>query len=131
MAGINCVFLLGRLTRDPQVRLTPEGAEARFGLGIAHRSRVATGDWRETPCFVEVVASGRQAELAGAHLRKGRAVFLEGRLDFDRSERPVTGWRDRLHVVAQRLTFLPRAVGAQPREDGAADAVPAWIDQEG
>jgi single-strand DNA-binding protein len=130
MAGINCVFPLGRLTRDPQVRRTPEGTEARFGLGIAHRSRDAAGDWRETPCFVEVVASGRQAELAGAHLRKASAVFIEGRLDFDGSERPVTGRSDRLHVVAQRLTFPPRTIGAQPREDGAS-AVPAWIDQEG
>jgi hypothetical protein len=67
MAGINCVFLLGRLTRDPQVCLAPERTEIRFGLGIEYRARDATGSWRDAPCRVEVVASGRQADLAGAH----------------------------------------------------------------
>jgi single-strand DNA-binding protein len=126
MAGINCLFLLGRLTRDPQVRLTPEGAEARFTLGIECRARDATGAWRTTTCLVEVVAAGRQADLAGAHLRTGRAVFVEGRLDANGAEAP-----DRLRVLAQRLTFLPRVLGAQPREDGAVTVAPAWIDQEG
>jgi single-strand DNA-binding protein len=124
------MFLLGRLIRDPEVRLTPEGAEARFGLGIAHRSRDAAGAWRETPCFVDVVALGREADRAGAHLRKGRAVFVEGRLDYAPPGTAEARRSDRLHVVAQRLTLLPRAVGAQPRDDGSVLAVPAWLDQE-
>ncbi len=126
MAGINCVFLLGRLTRDPQIRLTPDGAEARFALGIEYRTRDAAGVWRTVPCLVEVVAVGRQADLAGAHLRKGRAVFVEGRLDGDGVESA-----DRLRVLAQRLTFLPRVLGAQPRDNGEVAVVPTWIDQEG
>ena len=126
MAGINCLFLLGRLTRDPQVRPTPEGTEARFVLGLEYRARDATGAWRTTPCLVEVVATGRQADLAGAHLRKGCAVFVEGRLDADDAKAP-----SRLHVLAQSLTFLPRVLGAQPRDDGAVTVAPAWIDQEG
>ena len=126
MSGINCLFLLGRLTHDPEVRPTPEGAEARFVLGLEYRARDATGAWRATPCLVEVVATGRQADLAGAHLRQGRAVFVEGRLDAGGAEAP-----DRLRVLAQRLTFLPRVLGAQPRDDGAVTVAPAWIDQEG
>jgi primosomal replication protein N len=126
MAGINCLFLLGRLTRDPQVRPTPEGTEARFVLGLEYRARDAMGAWRTTPCRVDVVATGRQADLAGAHLRKGRAVFVEGRLDAGVPEAP-----DRLRVLAQRLTFLPRVLGAQPRDDGAVTVSPSWIDQEG
>jgi single-strand DNA-binding protein len=126
MAGINCVFLLGRLTRDPQIRLTPDGAEVRFGLGIEYRTRDATGAWRTVPCLVEVVAVGRQADLAGTHLRKGRAVFVEGRLDVAEPATP-----DRLRVFAQRLTFLPRVLGAQPRDNGEVAVVPTWIDQEG
>jgi single-stranded DNA-binding protein len=126
MAGINCVFLLGRLPRDPEVRPSPEGTEARFLLGIEYRARDVTGAWLTTPCVVEVVATGRQADLAGAHLRTGRAVFVEGRLDANGAEAP-----DRLRVLAQRLTFLPRVLGAQPREDGAVTVAPAWIDQEG
>jgi single-strand DNA-binding protein len=126
MAGINCVFLLGRLTRDPQIRLTPDGAETRFALGIEYRTRDAAGSWRTVPCLVEVVAVSRQADLAGAHLRKGRAVFVEGRHDV---EEPTTP--DRLRVFAQRLTFLPRVLGAQPRDNGDVAVVPTWIDQEG
>ena len=131
MAGINCVFLLGCLTRDPQIRLTPDGAEARFDLGIEYRARDAAGVWRTVPCLVEVGAVGRQADLAGAHLRKGRAVFVEGRLDYAPPGTAEAQRSERLHVVAQRLTLLPRAVGAQPRADGSALAVPAWLDQEG
>jgi single-strand DNA-binding protein len=131
MAGINCVFLLGRLTRDPQIRLTPDGAEARFGLGLAHRSRDAAGEWRDTPCFVDIVAAGREADRAGAHLRKGRAVFVEGRLDYAAAESREARRGERLHVLAQRLTVLPRAVGAQPLDRDAPLALPVWVDQEG
>ena len=77
------------------------------------------------------MASGREADRAGAHLRKGRAVFVEGRLDYVPPGTAEARRSDRLHVVAQRLTLLPRAVGAQPRAAGSALAVPAWLDQEG
>jgi single-strand DNA-binding protein len=116
MAGINCVFLLGRLTRDPELHLTPTGAAVAL---------------QDAAVFVEVVAFGQTASAVGAHLRKGSAVVLEGRLELDRWETGAGERRERLQVVAQRVTFLPRAVGAQPRDDDGAVAVPAWIDQEG
>jgi single-strand DNA-binding protein len=132
MAGINCVFLLGRLTRDPELRLTShDTAVARFGLAVARRSRDATGELQEVPVFVEVVAFGPTASPVGAHLRKGRAVVLEGRLELDRWETEAGERRERLQVVAQRVTFLPRTIGAQPKDEETAVAVPAWIDQEG
>ena len=53
-------------------------------------------------------------------------MFVEGRLDAGGAEAP-----DRLRVLAQRLTFLPRVLGAQPRDDDAVTVAPTWIDQEG
>jgi single-strand DNA-binding protein len=85
----------------------------------------------EAPVFVDVVAFGQTASAAGAHLRKGSAVVLEGRLELDRWETKAGGRWERLQVVAQRVTFLPRAIGDQPGEGNGAPAVPTWIDQEG
>ena len=90
MAGINCVFLLGRLTRDPQVRLTPAGAEARFVLGIEYRTRDATGAWHSTPCLTEVLAKSgvepaRARTLLAGLLREKRLARISDDLVFHRA----------------------------------------------
>ena len=114
MASVNCVLLLGHLTRDPELRYTPNGAAvAQFSLGITRRWRDAAGALQESPCFVEVVTWGMQAETVAGHLTKGRGVFVEGRLQLDQWETAAGERRSRLKVVAQRVTFLGRSERAK------------------
>jgi single-strand DNA-binding protein len=114
MASLNKVVLLGNLTRDPDVRYTPSGtAVASFGLALNRRSRQGD-ETKDEVCFVDVTVFGRPAEVAGAYLRKGRLVFLEGRLRWHSWEADGGQKRSKLDVVAEVLHLMPR-----PREDGA------------
>jgi single-strand DNA-binding protein len=121
MTGINIVLLGGNVTRDPEFRTTPTGAAAaQFGLAINRRWRSAAGDPQEDTCFVEVVVWGKPAEAVAAHLTRGRAVLVEGRLQLDQWQTDAGERRARLKVVAQRVTFLPRGGGGEaPLEDVA------------
>ncbi len=109
MANLNRVFLIGNLTRDPELRYTPSGtAVAQFGLATNRRWKDRqSGEMREEVTFVDVEVWGRQAELAGQYLAKGRPVFVEGRLRLDQWEDRNTGQkRSRLKVVGERFEFL-------------------------
>jgi len=109
MASLNRVLLIGNLTRDPEVRYTPKGTPvAEIGLAV---NRVIPGseegERREEVTFVDVTLWNRQAELAEQYLKKGRAVFIEGRLQLDTWDDKQTGQkRSRLRVVAENLQFL-------------------------
>ena len=100
MANVNKVMLLGNITRDLEVRYTPKGT-AVCDLGMAV-NRIRTGDNGERieeVTYVDVTLWGRQAELAGQYLSKGRSVFIEGRLQLDQWDDKQTGQkRSRLRV---------------------------------
>ena len=131
MSSVNCVLLLGHLTRDPELRYTPTGAAvAQFGLGVNRRWRDAAGTLQASPCFVEVVTWGKQAETVAAHCAKGRSVFIEGRLQLDQRETEAGERRSRLKVVAQRVTFLGRNGRAESAVDASAEALPGWVAEE-
>ena len=131
MSSVNCVLLLGHLTRDPELRYTPTGAAvAQFGLGVNRRWRDAAGTLQQSPCFVEVVTWGKQAETVAAHCAKGRPVFVEGRLQLDQWETEAGERRSRLKVVAQRVTFLGRNGRAESAADESAETVPSWVTEE-
>ena len=131
MSSVNCVLLLGHLTRDPELRYTPTGAAvAQFGLGVNHRWRDAAGTLQASPCFVEVVTWGKQAETVAAHCVKGRPVFIEGRLQLDQWETEAGERRSRLKVVAQRVTFLSRSERAEASAEAPAEALPEWVTEE-
>ncbi|MDB4127538.1 MAG: single-stranded DNA-binding protein [Akkermansiaceae bacterium] len=108
MANVNKVMLLGNITRDLEVRYTPKGT-AVCDLGMAV-NRVRTGDNGEKieeVTFVDVTLWGRQAELAGQYLAKGRSVFIEGRLQLDQWDDKQTGQkRQRLRVVGENMQFI-------------------------
>jgi len=109
MANLNKVFLIGNLTRDPEVRYTPSGtAVAQLGLATNRRWKDRqSGEMREDATFVDIEVWGRQAELAGQYLSKGRPVFVEGRLRLDQWEDRNTGQkRSRLKVVGENFQFL-------------------------
>jgi single-strand DNA-binding protein len=127
MTGINIVLLGGNLTRDPELRVTPHGtAVAQFGLAIGRRWRSAAGDPQEATDFVEVVVWGKPAEAVAAHLAKGRAVLVEGRLQLDQWATDSGERRARLKVVAQRVTFLPRG-GAELAVGDIADELAGGV----
>jgi single-strand DNA-binding protein len=108
MASFNKVILLGNLTRDPEVRYTPKGS-AVCDLGIAVNRVYTTdgGERREEVTFVDVVLWARLAEIAGEYLKKGRPVFIEGRLQMDTWDDKQTGQkRTRLRVVGESMQLL-------------------------
>lgn len=107
MSPMNRVFLMGNLTRDPEVRTTPGGKKVcDLGLAVNERRRNAAGEPVETTCFVDVVAWEKLAETCGQYLKKGRPVIFEGRLQQDRWETEKGEKRNRLRVCADRVHFL-------------------------
>jgi single-strand DNA-binding protein len=109
MASFNKVILLGNLTRDPQVRYTPSGsAVAELGLAVnRYWFDKATNSRREETTFVDVTLWGRDAEVAGEYLAKGRPVLIEGRLQLDTWDDKQSGQkRSKLRVVAERMQML-------------------------
>lgn len=141
MANLNRVFLIGNLTRDPELRYTPSGAAvAVFGLATNHRWRdKSSGEMREEATFVDVEVWGKQAEIAGQYLAKGRPVFIEGRLRLDQWDDKGTGQkRSRLKVVGERFQFLgsrggaaaPEGAAAPPARQGRPSAPPAGRGRE-
>jgi single-strand DNA-binding protein len=121
MASLNKVFLMGNLTRDPELRYAPNGtAVARFGLAV-NTQRAGQGDDRkEEVCFVDIVAFGRQAETASEYLSKGRPVLVEGRLQWQSWEGKDGQKRSKHEVIADRVQFMSRG-----REEGVERSTPA------
>lgn len=107
MANLNKVLLLGRLTKDPELRFTPQGTPVcDVTLAINRVIRAPDGTQREETAFVDVTVWGRQAETSAEYLKKGREAFVEGRLTLDRWETPDGQKRSRLKVTAERVQFL-------------------------
>ena len=106
MANLNRVFLIGNLTRDPELRYIPSGtAVVSFGLAINTPITKPSGEAKEDVCFVRIVVWGKQAETCKQYLTKGRLVFVEGRLIY-RSWEQDGKTRSTLEVRADRVQFL-------------------------
>jgi single-strand DNA-binding protein len=107
MANLNKVFLIGNLTRDPELRYVPSGAAvANFGIATNRVYTTSSGEKKQEVCFVRVVAWGRMAEVCGEYLSKGRPVFIEGRLQYRSWDAPNGEKRSSLEVRAERVQFL-------------------------
>lgn len=118
MASFNKVILLGNLTRDPEVRYTPKGsAVCDLGVAVNRVYTTDSGEKREEVTYVDVVLWARLAEIAGEYLKKGRPIFIEGRLQMDTWDDKQTGQkRTRLRVVGESMQLL----GSRPAGTGAA-----------
>jgi single-strand DNA-binding protein len=124
MANLNRVLLIGNLTRDPEIRYTPKGtAVAEIGIAVNRVFSGEDGEKREEVTFVDVTLWSRLAEIAEQYLKKGRSVFIEGRLQLDSWDDKQTGQkRSRLRVVGENLQMLgSRGEG----ETGGTGAAPA------
>ena len=124
MANVNKVFLIGRLTHDPELRFTPQGtAVCDLDLAVNRVSKAPDGSQREETCFVRVTAWQRQAETAAEYLKKGREVHVEGRLTLDQWEDKKSGEkRSRLKVTAERIQFIGGKNGVPAPEGEKAEA---------
>jgi single-strand DNA-binding protein len=128
MASFNKVILLGNLTRDPEVRYTPKGtAVADLGLAVNRTYTADNGEKREEVTFVDVTFWGRTAEVAGEYLKKGRPVFVEGRLQLDSWDDKQSGQkRSKLKVIGENMQMLgsPRGGGGGGGGDEESSAAP-------
>ena len=114
MASLNKVMLIGNVTRDPEVKFTPKGsAVADLGLAINRNYTNQAGEKVEEVTYVDVELWGRLAEIAGEYAKKGRPVFIEGRLRMDSWEDKQSGQkRNRLKVVGEGLQLLGSRSGS-------------------
>jgi single-strand DNA-binding protein len=127
MASFNKVILLGNLTRDPEVRYTPKGtAVTELGMAVNRVYTAENGEKREEATFVDVTLWGRTAEIAGEYLKKGRPVFIEGRLQLDTWDDKQSGQkRSKLKVVGEGLQLIgsrPGGAGGGGGDEESAGA---------
>jgi len=118
MSTLNRVFLMGNLTRDPEVRYTPSGtAVGDLGLAVNETYKNKAGESVEKTVFVDIEVWARQAETCAEYLYKGSPIFVEGRLKLDQWENQQGEKRSKLRVRADRVQFL----GAPKRTAEVAD----------
>lgn len=129
MADLNEVRLIGRLTRDPELRSTPGGQYVcTLGLATGRRYKGPDNVMREETTFVDITCWGKLAENVSKYMKKGRLIFIGGRLKYDTWDDKQTGQkRSKLTVVAENVQFLDRkdegmaAMDAPVMEQGYSD----------
>ena len=148
MASLNKVFLIGNLTRDPELRYTPSGvAVVNLRLAVNRKYKDKTGELKEETCFITATAWDKQAEVCNQYLQKGRAVFIEGRLQSRSWEAADGQKKSTIDIRAERIQFLGPAKEtsaaplsaseeimasdhqAQPKEDAKPESV-SWDEEE-
>jgi single-strand DNA-binding protein len=108
MTSFNKVILLGNLTRDPEVRYTPNGiAVASFSIAINRKYKQGE-ETKEEVSYIDIVVFGKQAESCGQYIGKGDSVLIDGRLQQRRWETDEGQKRNKLEVVAQSVNFMPK-----------------------
>src|SRR5205814_10292755 len=124
MASFNKVILLGNLTRDPEIRYTPKGsAVCDLGIAVNRQYTLENGERREEVTYVDVVLWARLAEIAAEYLKKGRPVFIEGRLQLDTWDDKQSGQkRSKLRVIGENMQMLGSRPGGAAGTGGASEA---------
>jgi single-strand DNA-binding protein len=128
MASVNKVFLVGNLTRDPELRRLPNGtAVTELGLAVNNSYTTKDGEKKEDTLFVDVTVWAGQAENAVQYLKKGSPVHIEGALKMDSWEDKTSGERrTKLKVQADRVQFLN---GGKGRDNDEEEASPKAVDK--
>jgi single-strand DNA-binding protein len=132
MANLNKVMLIGRLTRDPEVRTFASGGKvAKLGFAVNNRKKDAqTGQWVDDPVFLDLEVfnrgeQGRQADIAAESFRKGHQAFIEGHLRLDQWLDKDGQKRSKLVVVVDNFQFLERREDGQGGGGGMRSTAPA------
>lgn len=122
MANFNKVILLGNLTRDIELRHSQGGmAIAKFGMAINRKFKQGE-EQKESTCFVDLTAFGRQAEVLSQYVKKGSQLFVEGRLEYSTWEaKDGGGKRSKLDVVVENFQFVGGGASAGRSSGGGAE----------
>lgn len=108
MTSFNKVILMGNLTRDPEVRYTPNGiAVASFAIAV-NRKYKQGDETKEEVSYIDIVVFGKPAESCGQYINKGDSVLIDGRLQQRRWETEDGQKRNKIEVVAQSVNFMPK-----------------------
>ncbi len=129
MPALNKVLLMGNLTRDPELRVTPKGTSiCQFALAINRTFKMESGETREEVTYIDIEAWGKQGETIAKYVTKGRPLFVEGRLRLDQWEDKNTKEkRSRVKVVLENFQFLGDSRGGGG--GGGAAATEPGVDQ--
>ena len=139
MASLNKVFIMGNLTRDPELRYVPSGtAVATFTIAVNRVYTSQAGEKKEEVSFIRVVVWGRRAEVCGEYLSKGSPVFVEGRLHSRSWEGQDGQKRNTIEVIADNVQFLRGSSGGEksagsmpkPAEQSAPDVATINLNDE-
>ena len=108
MPNLNKVMLMGNLTRDPEIKYTPKGmAIAQFGIAVNRQWSNEAGEKQEEVTFIDIEMFGRKAEVVGEYFKKGRPIYVEGRLKLDSWDDKASGQkRSKLKVIGETFEFL-------------------------
>jgi single-strand DNA-binding protein len=118
--SFNQVILMGNLTRDPELRQTPNGQNVcSFSLALNRSYKGADGNWQEATDYIDIVAWGPLGERVAQYLTKGRPCLVHGRLQ-SRSWEQDGQKRSKVEVVAQDVTFLG-GPGGERGDNGGSD----------
>ncbi len=138
MASFNKVLLIGNLTKDPELRYTPQGtAVVNLRMAVNRKFKDKAGEAKEEVCFITAVAWDRQAETCNQYLHKGSQLLVEGRLQSRSWEDSAGNKRSTIEVRAERVQFLgaPQSKGAaseqyseQPQENQSSTEA-AWMEE--
>ncbi len=121
MTSFNKVILLGNLTRDPEVRYTPNGiAVASFAIAV-NRKYKQGDETKEEVSYIDIVVFGKQAESCGQYISKGDSVLIDGRLQQRRWETEEGQKRNKIEVVAQSVNFMPKRSSGGGQQQGHAE----------
>lgn len=112
MPNLNKVMLMGNLTRDPELRFTQNNtAVTKLGLAVNRRWRNQSGEQQEETCFVDCTAFGRTGEVLNQYLKKGRPVFIEGRLHLNQWQDKEGQNRSKMEVIIESFEFIDSRPG--------------------
>lgn len=121
-ADLNRVTLVGRLTRDPELRHTGGGtAVCNLRLAVSSRAQDEQGEWGDKSNYFDVTVFGRQAESVTEYMGKGRRIGVDGRLSWREWSTQDGGKRQSVEVIAQDVFFLDSARDQQAPASGGND----------
>ena len=125
MHSMNHVFLMGNLTRDPEVRTLPSGvAVTDLGLAVNEHYKDKEGNTVQRVAYIDIVVWGKRAEACSKYLKKGAPIMVEGKLQLDQWETDNGDKRSKLRVRAWRVQFLgERRTTGEPAKEKATAAV--------
>jgi single-strand DNA-binding protein len=124
MANLNKVMLIGNLTRDPETKPVKSGSLTTFSIAVNRNYTTAAGEKKEETTFVDIESWGKQAELIAKYMKKGRPIFVEGRLKLDKWEDKETKKsRSALSVVMEDFQFIDNGKKEKVEETETAEVI--------